>query len=498
MMSAGEELAYAGVAELAARIRRRDLSPVEVLDAVIGRIETRNPSLNAFVFTAFEEARGAAREAERAVSAGEPLGLLHGVPTAIKDLFDFKPGWPATLGGIRALKDFTLDTRCMFAERVEDAGAVIVGKTNSPVMGFRGTCDNPLFGATRNPFDLSRNPGGSSGGSAAAVADGMLPMAEGTDGGGSIRIPSAWTSLYGYQASFGRIPSVIRPNAFSPTMPFVYEGPLTRNVEDAALTLNALAGFDRRDPFSIDDPQDFMAALRRSIAGMRIAYSPDFGVFPVDRRIASVVAEAVRAFEEAGAHVEEVSIELPYDHLELADLWSRHIMLLNVGTFENFKDNGVDLMRDHADDFPPKYRRWIEVGYGQTMPQVLADYGMRSTVYDAVAGVFADHDLLVTPTVAALPVKNALVAGDTVGPSEIEGVEVEELIGWCMTFFTNFSGHPAASIPAGMADGLPVGMQIIGDRWSDGDVLAASATFERLRPWGHVYAQCADRSLATG
>jgi amidase len=494
-MTAGDELAYASLAELAARIRRRDLSPVEVLDALADRIERRNPSLNAFVFTAFDEAREAARAAEAAVTSGDPLGPLHGVPTAIKDLFDFKPGWPATLGGIRALKDFSLDLRCMFAERVEEAGAVVVGKTNSPVMGFRGTCDNPLFGATRNPFDLTRNPGGSSGGSAAAVADGLVPMAEGTDGGGSIRIPSAWTSLYGYQASFGRIPSVIRPNAFSNGMPFVYEGPITRNVEDAALTLNALAGFHRGDPFCIDDPQDFTAALRRSIRGKRIAYSPDFGVFPVDRRVAATVADAVRAFEEAGAHVEEVTIELPYDHLELAALWSRHIMLLNVGSFESFKENGLDLRRDHFDDFPPKYREWIEVGYGQTMTDVLADYRMRTAVYDAVAGVFADHDLLVTPTVAALPVENAPIAGETVGPSEIEGVEVEELIGWCMTFFTNFSGHPAASIPAGMADGLPVGMQIIGDRWADADVLSASATFERLRPWQHVYERCAERPL---
>ncbi len=494
-MTAGEEFAYTGLAEIAARIRAGDVSPVEVLDAVIDRIERRNPTLNAFVHTAFDEARDAARQAERAVSAGDALGPLHGVPVAIKDLFDFKQGWPATLGGIRALQDFRLDARCIFAERVENAGAVIVGKTNSPVMGFRGTCDNPLFGPTRNPFDTSRNSGGSSGGSAAAVADGMLPMAEGTDGGGSIRIPAAWTSLYGYQASFGRIPAVIRPNAYSPTMPFVFEGPLTRNVEDAAITLNALAGFDRRDPFSIDDPQDFTEALGRSIRGKRIAYSPDFGVFPVDRRVASVVADAVKAFEEAGAHVEEVSIELPHDHLELADLWARHIMLINIGTLENFKANGLDLLRDHADDFPPKYRRWIEVGYAQTLQEVLADYGMRSSVYDAVAGVFADHHLLVTPTVAALPVENAPIAGETVGPSEIEGVEVEELIGWCLTFFTNFSGHPAASIPAGMADGLPVGMQIIGDRWADGDVLAASATYERIRPWSHVYAKCADRSL---
>jgi amidase len=494
-MTAGDEVAYMGVAELAASIRRRDVSPVEVLDAFVDRIERRNPSLNAFVHTAFDEARAVAAEAERSVTGGAPLGVLHGVPTAIKDLFDFKPGWPATFGGIRALRDFTLDARCMFAERVEEAGAVVVGKTNSPVMGFRGTCDNPLFGPTRNPFDMDFNTGGSSGGSAAAVADGMLPMAEGTDGGGSIRIPAAWCSLYGYQASFGRVPSAVRPNAFGNTMPFVYEGPLTRSVEDAAITLNALAGFDRRDPFSLDDPQDFTAALRRSVRGLRIAYSPDLGIFPVDRRVAATVADAVQAFEEAGAHVEEVAIELPYGHRELADLWCRHIMLINVGALENFKANGLDLMKDHPDDLPPAYRHWVEVAYGQTLPQVVADYDMRTAVYEVISGVFTDHDLLVTPTVAALPVPNAPVAGDTVGPSTIEDVEVEELIGWCLTYVTNFSGHPAASVPAGMADGLPVGMQLIGDRYADADVLAASAAFERLRPWNDVYAKCMERPL---
>jgi amidase/aspartyl-tRNA(Asn)/glutamyl-tRNA(Gln) amidotransferase subunit A len=178
--------------ELALHIRRRQLSPVEVVDAFITRIEQRNPSLNAFVYFGFDEARQRARDAEQAVLRGNLLGPLHGVPTAIKDLFDFKPGWKSTFGGIRALKDHVVNAYCLFAERVERAGAIVLGKTNSPVMGFRGTCDNYLFGPSRNPLDLRRNTGGSSGGSAAAVADGLVPFAEGTDGGGSIRIPAPW------------------------------------------------------------------------------------------------------------------------------------------------------------------------------------------------------------------------------------------------------------------------------------------------------------------
>src|SRR5918999_5986322 len=292
-MAGNDELAQATAAELAGRIRRRELSPVEVMDAAIRRIESENERLNAFVHLDVEQARERARQAEDALGSGGEIGPLHGVPTAMKDLFDFKPGWPTTFGGVRALKDFVPDFYCAWAERMERAGAIIVGKTNSPVMGFRGTCDNPLFGPSRNPFDTSRNTGGSSGGSAAAVAAGMLPVAEGTDGGGSIRIPASWCGVYGYKQSFGRVPYVSRPNAFGGTDPFLFEGPLTRTVEDAALVLTAIAGYDQRDPLAIEDHADFTDAVRRSIEGMRIAYTPDYDVFPIDRRVAGVVADAV-------------------------------------------------------------------------------------------------------------------------------------------------------------------------------------------------------------
>src|ERR671916_195807 len=221
-MALADELAYMTATELAGRIRRRELSPVEVVEAFIDRIQARNDSLNALVYLGFDDARERAREAEQALVSGAELGVLHGVPTAIKDLFDFQPGWPATFGGIRALKELTPDISCAFAERIQRAGAIVVGKTNSPVMGLRGTCDNYLFGPSRNPFDTTRNTGGSSGGSAAAVAD-------------------------------GRVPFITRPDAFMSLNPFLFEGPLTRTVADAALALTALAGYDSRDPFSLDD-----------------------------------------------------------------------------------------------------------------------------------------------------------------------------------------------------------------------------------------------------
>jgi len=198
------ELGYASAAEIAARIRRRDISPVEVIEAAIARIEERNPSLNALIYLGFADARREAKRAERAVMAGEPLGPLHGVPGAIKDLFAFKPGCATTFGGVSALKNFIAQFYCPFAERIEKGGAILVGKTNAPVMGLRGVTDNYLFGATRNPFDTTRNPGGSSGGSAAAVADGLLPFAEGTDAGGSIRItPASWcAAIQRWHASY--------------------------------------------------------------------------------------------------------------------------------------------------------------------------------------------------------------------------------------------------------------------------------------------------------
>src|SRR5256885_13623937 len=302
MTDAGDA-AWASAADLAQRIRRHEISPVELMTFTIQRIERRNPSLNAFVFLDFEHAMERARAAEAALASSESLGPLHGVPTALKDLFDFKPGWPATFGGIPALKDQVLDIHCLYAERMEAAGAILVGKTNAPVMGLRGTCDNYLFGPTRNPFDTSRNSGGSSGGSAAAVADGLVPISEGTDGGGSIRIPAAWCNVYGYKSSFGRVPFTARPNVFASTTPFIFEGTLTRTVEDAALALGVMAGPDPRDLFSLLDKPDFAAGLARPINGWRIAYSPDFDVYPIESSVARTVADAVVAFTEAGAPV---------------------------------------------------------------------------------------------------------------------------------------------------------------------------------------------------
>ena len=494
-MSLSDELAYMSAAEMARRVRARDLSPVEIVDAFLERIEARNPGITAFVHVGAEDARSEAKRAEREVMSGAALGPLHGIPTAIKDLNGLKPGWPATYGGIRAFRSHLADRSSPFVERMERAGAIHLGLTNSPVFGFRGTCDNYLFGPSRNPFDVTRNTGGSSGGSAGAVADGLLPLAQGTDGGGSIRIPSSFSGVYGYKASAGRVPHVARPNAFNGASPFLFDGAITRTVEDSALALTVLAGYDSRDPFSRDEEVDWLGATRRSIRGMKVAYSPRLDVFPVDPRVSEVIAKAVRAFEEAGAHVEEVEVGIRRPQQELSDLWCRLIMVNMLLNLETIKGQGVDLVGDHPADLPPEIHAWIETGNRLTIHDIARDQAMRTEVYDAIQGVLDTHDLLVTPALACLPVENT-DDGNTVGPTEVNGEAIDPLIGWCLTYPINFTGHPAASVPAGLAGGLPVGMQVVGRRHADVDVLAASAVFERMRPWQDTYEICRNRATA--
>jgi amidase len=210
--------------------------------------------------------------------------------------------------------------------------------------------------------------------------------------------------------------------------------------------------------------------------------------------VAAVVEEAVRAFEDAGARVVEVDVNIDLDQRELADLWSRLIMPLSLDAFANLAANGLDILGEHRCDLPPEFLRWIDHVGTMSAMEYFDDNSRRTQVFDALQAILADHNVLVSPTLACMPVKN-LTTGETRGPTVIEGVEVDPLIGWCMTYFTNFTGHPAVSLPAGLVAGLPVGMQVIGRRGADLDVLAASAAFERVRPWDHIYEIPSNRSL---
>lgn len=482
--------------DLAESIKRKETSPVEVMETCIDLIERRNPSLNAFTFTAFDEARERAAAAEQALMRGEASGAFFGIPTAAKDFLPGVPGWPGTSGGVRAVADMIDERYGGYTKALTDEGAILIGKTNSPSFAFRGTCDNKMFGPTSTPFKVGYNSGGSSGGSAAAVGDGILLVAEGTDGGGSIRIPAAWCGCYGFKAAAGTIGGAPRPNAYGTSHPFCWDGSISRTVKDAAYVLQAMAGYDPFDPFSIDwGKRDFIAALDKPIKGWRIGYTPDFGIFPVDPEIASITEAAAHRFEEAGAVVEKIDFNIPRSHFELAEAWCRLISISGLETVEALKEGGIDLLKDHAEDLPAEFIYWINDTYRRGYVDYNRDDSIRTEILDALQGAFQTYDLIVSPVTACHPVPND-PGRNTLGPTELNGEKVEPLIGWCLTYFCNFIGYPAASIPAGLSkDGFPVGLQIIGRRFNDEDVLAASAAFERVQPWDKWYEIPAGRVL---
>ena len=492
-----DELSYLSAVEMAAKIRHRDLSPVEAVDHALARIERLNPSINAFVTMVEEEARERAAAAEKAVMSGDDLGPLHGVPLALKDLFTFKPGVRATSGSV-PFKDFVPDHASSYVTHLEGAGAITLGMTNSPEIGHKGTTDNYLFGPTSTPFAIGRNAGGSSGGSAAAVVSGMVPLSQGSDGGGSIRIPASWSGAYGYKASYGRVPFVSRPNAFMSLIPFLFSGPITRSVEEAALMMTVMGCHDPRDPMSLPDMGvDYMGAVRQSVEGLKVAYSPDFGIFPVDERVASIVRAALPAFEELGMNVTEVKIEIDATQGELSALWTKQTALLNLELAHSMRPLGIDMLGAHRHQLTPTFEAALSLGETMSGWDQRSGETLRTKVYDPIQNVLGDYDVLVTPTLTVPPVENA-DDGDTLGPAEVNGEPVERCIGWCMTYPINYTGNPAASIPAGFTDdNLPIGMQIVGRRFADETVLAVSAAFERARPWHHKYLEL-DRSWREG
>jgi Asp-tRNA(Asn)/Glu-tRNA(Gln) amidotransferase A subunit family amidase len=477
--------------ELAHLIRSRRVSPVEVVEAHLDAIERRNAAINAYVTVLGEEALEAAREAERHLSRGDAVGPLHGVPYALKDLFETRAGVRTTSGSL-PFRDHVAERTATPVARLEAAGAIVLGKTNTPEFGYKGTTDNRLFGPTSTPFAPGKNAGGSSGGSAAAVAAGLTPLAEGSDGGGSIRIPAALCGVYGFKATFGRVASAARPDGFLLHTPFAHAGPLARTVEDAALMLQAMVGPDPRDPLSLPDlGEDLVAATRAPVAGMRVAYSPDFGGFPVEPRVRAVVERALAAFEEQGAHVERVELAWPRPHQELATMWTRTSAVRAAESAVSMAQAGIDLFGEQADELDPDYRHKLELGRELSAVAYRLDDVLRTEVFDRVQDVFERYDLLVTPTLSVAGIDNA-ADGTTRGPAEVEGQPVDPHIGWCLTYPLNFTGHPAASIPAGFtADGLPVGLQLVGRRFEDGRVLAGSAALERARPWHGAYARAA-------
>lgn len=488
-----QELGRLSASQTVLLVRSGDLSPSESVEAAITRITDTDSVINAVVHTAFAEARDRAKELETRLLHGDPVGPLAGVPTLTKDSFSSKEGWPVS-SGLSVLRD-TLATRTTnYPRRFEAADAIMLGTTNSAVFGFRGTTDSKAFGPCRNPHDPDFNAGGSSGGSAAAVAAGYVPIAGATDVGGSIRIPAAWCGTYGFQPSPGRAPFPAHPNLFGPS-PYFFEGPITRTVEDAALSMEILQGFDSGDPAALPGSLGYLEAYQsgreRDLSGLRVGVTADYGIFPVDPVIRRAFEESLPVLEKLGADLVEVDLALPYTQRQLSDVWSRLTALGTYTSIELLSDRGVDLREACPDELPEAMMEWVDTVASMSMRQLVEDQTTRSGVFLAFERAFASVDLLVAPTLATGPVRNA-TDGFTHGPSVIEGEPVDPLIGWCMTYLTNFTGHPSASIPAGVASGLPVGMQITGRRHGDCAVIEASAAFEREAPWDSLYVNAQD------
>jgi Asp-tRNA(Asn)/Glu-tRNA(Gln) amidotransferase A subunit family amidase len=464
---ASEELCWLSATELAALIRRRKVSPVEVVDAVLDRIARLNPQLNAFVTVTDDEARRAARAAERVLGRRRPtLGPLHGVPFSVKDLVITKG--VRTTFGTRLFADNVPTEDAPMVTRLKAAGAIMLGKTNTPTLGWLGATHNLLFGPTRNPWGLDRTPGGSSGGASAAVAGGLGPLAVGTDGGGSIRIPASFAGIFGHKPSYGRIPTYPASGAWS----LSHIGPMTRTVADAALMMQACAGPDERDPYSLPrDGVDYVRAIRGGVKGLRVAYAEDLGnLIAVDSEVRQAVARAARAFRELGCRVEVVAPRWPSP----AECW-----------FEIFCGGVATRLlpyRDRKDDIEPGLLAIIDATAAGPPSRYVQAWFDRLAWWQHPRAFFERYDLLLTPTVACPAFALGLDH-----PSEIAGKTLPPY-GWLpYTYPFNLTGQPAASVPCGFTrDGLPIGLQIVGRRFDDALVLRAAAAFERARPWANA------------
>ena len=454
------DVCYLTASELVERFRRRELSPVEVARAVLDRIDALNPSLNAFVTVTHERAMADARKAEAAYETDDPPPLA-GVPVSIKDLVPTK-GIRTTRGSL-VEPDWIPDNDPVFVQRLYDAGVVMLGKTNTPEGGWKGETTNRVAGTTRNPWNLDRTPGGSSGGASAAVAAGLGPLAQGGDGAGSIRIPAAFSGIFGHKPSFGRVPY---PGS-SPTQ-LAHTGPMTRTVRDAALMLDAMAGPDPSDRHSLSSAPSFAEDIEGGIAGLRVAWSLDLGYAQVDPEIAELTAAAARRFEDLGCRVEEA-------HPGLEDPWELIDILFAMGQAGAVANrlNEVGHLLDQG------RLRLIERALGWSAVDIQQAMLKRDEYWDGMRAFFENYDLLLTP---AVPVA-AFEAGIDY-PAEINGAEMSYLSWTPFTYPFNLTGQPSASVPCGFtSEGLPAGLQITGKWRDDATVLRAAARFEEIAPW---------------
>jgi len=452
-------LGFSSALDLASRIRNKDISPVEVVDGTLARIETLDPTLNAFSEVLADNARTAARDAEAAVMRGAELGPMHGVPVGVKDQMNVT-GAHVTFG-THLLADYVATEDAPVVAGIRRAGGIVVGMTTMPEFGWQGISWSPLYGFTRNPWSLEHSAAGSSSGSGAAVAAGLVPVAVGSDGAGSIRMPASFCGVVGLKPTYGRI--AMFPVSVSELV--THYGPMSRTVRDTALLLNATAGPDPRDPHCLpSSDEDYVASCEGGVAGMKIAYSPDLGYATVNPEVAAMVAASVKRFEELGATVEEATPGFP-DPIWAADqyLWA------------GAANRAYPRLGEMREQMDPGFVQAVELLAGRTLFDSAKARLERLALAATMGQFFQKYDLLLTPTMA-----------DTAFTLDRSEPQYGPTLAWSpFTYPFNLTGEPAISVPCGLsAAGLPVGLQIVGPRFAEGRVLRAAAAFEAAQPWG--------------
>jgi amidase len=456
----GADLVFLPATEMASLVRKREISVCELLDAHLEQIQRVNPKVNAIVTLTPEKAKEDAKKADEAIAKGRPLGPLHGLPVAHKDLVETK-GVRTTYGSL-IFKDHVPDIDALIVERLKGAGAISVGKTNTPEFGAGSQTFNAVFGPTRNPYDLTKTCGGSSGGAAVALACGMVPLADGSDLGGSLRNPASFCNVVGFRPSPGRVPTWPTPSAwFNMTV----EGPMARTVQDVALMLTAIAGPDPRCPISLKEPPEvFSRPLERDFKGTRIAWSKDLGGLPVEREVTSVLEEQRKVFVEMGCVVEEDEPDLT-DADEIFRVWRAWRFELSHG---KLLEECRGLMKSTV--------VWnIEEGRKLSGPQLGQAEVKRTALYHRVRQFMERYEFLLLPVsqVLPFPVEEEYVR-------EINGIPMTTYLDWMRScYYITVTGLPAISVPAGFtSSGLPVGLQIVGRPWDDFGVLQLAYAFQ--------------------
>lgn len=461
-----EDITLLSAVDLAGLIRKGDVSCREVTETFLDKIGRHNDRINAICTVSSDSALTAADELDRELrSSGAGERLLLGLPIVLKDLTP--TAGIRTTRGSRLFENWVPSEDAALVTRLKAQGAVVLGKTNTPEFGHKAVTDNALFGPTRNPWNTERVAGGSSGGSAAAVAAGLIPFAEGSDGAGSIRIPAGLCGTVGFKPTFGRVPDVAQ--SFFSHAPYFHNGPIARSVADATLLYRAMAGPEATGIFALPSESPLPP---RPPGELRVAFSPNLGLFPVDADVRRACSAAARIFENMGCAVVEETPSLPSGtEAAFLDLWRAKLAGLYGA-----------LSRDDLERLDPVVQTLIEEGRALSMVGLGEATKLRDRVWETMTALFEQVDILLCPTTSI-----TAFAIDGGPPRSIDGQEINSLLGWFLTYPFNLTGHPAVSVPCGRCEaGLPVGLQIVGRRLEDETVLQMAAAFETAQPWERI------------